>query len=142
MPGTALELEDVLDHAEPLHAGEFHPELLAELPVQRLLGGLPELDPAAEGAVERLSLDGVVALEHQQLVPAAHDAQHDRPDHGRECHPRATARATRSPNNVGSSMPAAPAIVATTLDGLNEQYGPASRNQGRPSGSIRKSNNP
>ena len=37
-------------------------------------------------------------------------------------------------------MPAADAITAMTLPGEYEQYSPASRNQGSPSGSMRKSN--
>ncbi len=50
--------------------------------------------------------------------------------------------ATRSSNSSATPIPAASAIVATTDARANEQYSPASRNHGRPCGSIRKSNRP
>ena len=50
-----------------------------------------------------------------------------------------TARSTMSPKSSVTGIPAAAAITARTLTGANEQYNPASRNHGCPSGSIRKS---
>jgi hypothetical protein len=45
-----------------------------------------------------------------------------------------------SSKSSGSVIPAAAAITGITLWRANEQYNPASRNQGCPAGSIRKSN--
>ena len=53
---------------------------------------------------------------------------------------RASAWPTASEKSRRTLVPAAPAMTATTLFSENEQYSPASRNHGRPSGSMRKSN--
>ena len=59
-------------------------------------------------------------------------------------HPTGVARRTgcriTDANSASTGVPAAAAIVAITLWRANEQYRPASRNQGRPAGSMRKSN--
>lgn len=86
-------ISGVLHHLEQPDGSQGDPELLEELPAQRGLGGLAELDAASDGTMEGLPFHPVEAVEYED--PARADGQPDRdvPDGCRMTDSRAAPRA-------------------------------------------------
>jgi hypothetical protein len=77
VPRLALVREDVLDGAEEPERLDGNTELLLELADDCDGCRFAELDPAADEAVEPFVLDAVVAVDQEQVVAAADDAERD-----------------------------------------------------------------
>jgi hypothetical protein len=96
----ALPLEDVLEHAKQPHAGEPLPDLLRELPVNRVDSAFAELDMAAERPVKGTWPGG---LGHEQRgVPRALDDRHRLNHLGR--HQPVLSHSGRAPEPAGRRL--------------------------------------